>query len=222
MNNLATNTKLKVLLSVSLLALSLASLSIAQAGLYRWVDSSGKVHFSDKIPPASSQKGHSELNKDGVEKKKVLSADEIRRIKDEADKKAEENQQLLLEKEKAKQAIQEKRKHDAYLLSTFDSKNELIHYYESKITTLTETANILITRNDNLNSKIKRVKKKQTTARTKKLEQSFAQKLNRLKKSISQYEKALDENKREITHLKKQYKNDLKRYDELSQLTSSL
>jgi len=217
-----TNIKQKVFLSVSCIVLSLASVSISQAGLYRWVDGSGKVHFSDKIPPSSSQKGHSELNKDGIEKKKVLSAKEIKKIKDEAEKKAVENQQIALKRENEKQILREKRKHDVYLLSTFDSKDELIHYYESKIVTLSETANILITRNENLAEKITKVSKKQKAAKTKSLQQSFGKNLARLNKSFSQYEKALKDNKQEISRLTKKYKRDLKRYDELSQLTSSL
>jgi hypothetical protein len=217
-----TNIKQKIFLSVSCIVLSLASVSISQAGLYRWVDGSGKVHFSDKIPPSSSQKGHSELNKDGIEKKKVLSAKEIKKIKDEAEKKAVENQQIALKRENEKQILREKRKHDVYLLSTFDSKDELIHYYESKIVTLSETANILITRNENLAEKITKVSKKQKAAKTKSLQQSFGKDLARLNKSFSQYEKALKDNKEEISRLTKKYKRDLKRYDELSQLTSSL
>jgi valyl-tRNA synthetase len=219
---LANKNKLNILLGVSLVALSLASISVSQAGLYRWVDGSGKVHFSDKIPPSSSQKGHSELSKDGIEKKKVLSADELRQIKSEAEKTAAENQQLALEKEKQRLAQAERRKHDAYLLSTFDSKDELIHYYEGKITTLSETANILIARNNDLTKKAQKVRTKKTAAKTKNMRASLAKALTRLEKSISQYEKALNENKLEVTRLKNQYQKDLQRYAELSPLTSSL
>ncbi len=216
-----TNINHKLLLSVSFIVLSLSSVSISQAALYRWVDGSGKVHFSDKIPPSSSQKGHSELNKDGIEKKKVLSAEEIKKIQDEAKKNAIKNQQIALKKEDEKQALREKRKHDAYLLSTFDTKDELIRYYENKITTLSETANILITRNENLDRKIQRVSKKQAAAKSKSLKQSYGKELAGLKSSISHYVTALEENKQEVKRLKKKYKRDLKRYDELSQLTSS-
>ena len=35
----------------------------AQAGLYRWVDDAGNVHFSDKVPAAASKKSHTKFNK---------------------------------------------------------------------------------------------------------------------------------------------------------------
>lgn len=212
MNTHSVKNKLKF----SLFFLLLASATVSHAGLYRWVDGSGKVHFSDKIPPAAAKVGHSVLNKDGVEKKKVMSAEEINKTREQEQKKLLEEQQLALNLEKKKQERQEQRKHDIYLLSTFDSKDELVRYFETKISTLKGTANILIARNDSLAVKTKNLIKKQKVTKNKVLQNSIQAELDQLKKSMLQYDKALNENEEEIKRLKKQYQKDIKRYDELS------
>lgn len=217
MKKLTQKHSLKFVTLGALLTLALTqTIMVSHAGLYRWVDASGKVHFSDKVPPAIAQKGHSELTQNGVEKKKVLSAEEIQQIKAEEEALSEAKKLEALSIEKEKQAQLGKRKHDAYLLSTFDSKDELINYYEDKISTLSGTANILIARNDSLNLKVKKVIKKQTLTKNDTTKKALAAKLANLKKSISQYEKALEENEKEVLNLKNQYERDLSRFQELA------
>lgn len=196
--------------------LLLTATTIASAGLYRWVDSSGKVHFSDKVPPAMAQKGHSELTVNGVEKKKVLSAEELKQIEAEKDATAAEKQQLAMDIEKAKNDQLEKRKHDQYLQSTFDSKDELIRYFEDKISTLSGTANILIARNESLSKKVNKLQVRFKSTKSQKMKDSVTFDIEELNKSIAQYEKALKQNNKEVSELKKQYENDLKRYVELA------
>jgi len=45
--------------------------TFSYAGLYRWVDDAGKVHYSDKVPIAISKKAHSELSNNGILKKTI-------------------------------------------------------------------------------------------------------------------------------------------------------
>lgn len=217
MKKLTQKHSLKLVTLGAFLTLTLPlTTMVSHAGLYRWVDASGKVHFSDKVPPAIAQKGHSELSQNGVEKKKVLSAEEIQQIKAEEEASAEEKKLKALSIEREKQALQGQRKHDAYLLSTFDSRDELINYYEDKISTLSGTANILIARNDSLNTKVKGLLQKQSKVKNETIKNSLVIEIEGLKKSILQYEKALEDNEKEVILLKSQYENDLKRYVELA------
>lgn len=198
------------------IAVLLFSIPMASAGLYRWIDSSGKVHFSDKIPPAMAQKGHSELSQNGVETKKVLSAEKLKQIEVEKEAMADEKQQLALHIEKAKNEQIERKKHDQYLQSTFDSKDELVKYFEEKISTLSGTANILIARNESLTKKVKRLNSKLKVSKSQKIKDSLKFDVEEINRSITQYEKALGQNEKELLALKKQYENDLKRYVELA------
>ena len=70
----------------------------AQAGMYRWVDSNGRVHYGDTPPTTYQKSGGAELNKQGLVVKRTQSEAER---KAEAEQKAE---QKRIEQEQEKQA----------------------------------------------------------------------------------------------------------------------
>src|SRR2546430_14534960 len=64
-----------------ILALTYAAARDAHAVTYKWVDDKGIVHYSDKIPADAVNRGHVELDKQGVHLKKTdaaLSPEEAR------------------------------------------------------------------------------------------------------------------------------------------------
>jgi len=52
----------------------------ADAGMYRWVDGNGRVHYSDTLPPYYQQNGATEMSKQG---------NVIKRTQSEAERRAE-------------------------------------------------------------------------------------------------------------------------------------
>ena len=61
--------------------LALGAQGVVAAGMYKWTDDKGIVHYSDKIPPDAVNRGHVELDKQGVHLKKTdaaLSPEEAR------------------------------------------------------------------------------------------------------------------------------------------------
>src|SRR3569623_868075 len=46
-------------------AVSLLAASPAVAGMYRWVDGNGRVHYGDTLPPTYQQSGAAEMSKKG-------------------------------------------------------------------------------------------------------------------------------------------------------------
>jgi len=186
------------------------------AGLYRWVDSSGKVHFSDKVPPAIAQKGHTELALNGMETKKVLSAEELRLQKEAQQQQAEVEAEKKRQLEQLKQEKLAQQKHDKFLLSTFDNKNELIQYYKDKFAMLSGTANILLARNETLEDKITSLRNRLKVAKSAEIRQSLEDKIKNVEHSMQQYEKALEENQQERNQIKAQYQKDLIRFTEIS------
>ena len=106
-------------LPAAILAGLLAAMASApQAATYRWVDSSGKVHYSDTMPPQQAGMGHQELDKQGRVVKDGertrRSAEEQRRA-DDARRRAEEERQRALELERR----------DRALLSSYTSEAEI-------------------------------------------------------------------------------------------------
>lgn len=106
-----------------LLILALASAlwacsSPAGAATYRWVDSSGRVHYSDTMPPQQAGMGHQELDKQGRTRREVertARTQEERRRAEEASRRAE------LERQKE----QEQQRRDRALLSSYTTVEEI-------------------------------------------------------------------------------------------------
>lgn len=184
------------------------------AGLYRWVDDAGNVHFSDKVPAAASKKAHAKLNKAGVVKKKV----------DPESLQAEKDQLALIEKERLEQErlkeIERKKvakvmKRDNYLLSTYENKSELIRSFESKIQMVEGNSKIIESQNKILTKKLVNLQSK--TPQTEHAKKAIEAKIVDLNVTLQQYKKALLENEKQIEQLSKNYSSDLKRYTEISQ-----
>jgi len=110
-------TKPPALIAWSLVGLFLVSLS-AQGATYRWVDSSGKVHYSDTMPPQQAGMGHQELDKQG---RVVKDVERTRRTAEEQ-RRAEEAR-LRAEAERQKALDQERR--DRALLTSYTSEEEI-------------------------------------------------------------------------------------------------
>jgi hypothetical protein len=73
-----------LLLSASLTA-GWRSGSSAEAQLYRWIDDSGAVHYSDRLPPTQVEQGHTTLNREGVRTEIVApapTAEELKRVEE--------------------------------------------------------------------------------------------------------------------------------------------
>ncbi len=130
--------KIVLLASASIILLT----SFSQAGLYRWVDESGKVHFSDKVPVVATRKAVSEVNKNGVVKKTTDPAANARaRMAFELSKTERERLAALDVIEKEKMANLKKR--DDRLLLTYVNKDEIIKAFIGKIKLMKGNAFIL-------------------------------------------------------------------------------
>lgn len=98
----------------SLLALVLLAAGAAQASMYRWVDSNGRVHYSDTRPSHYNQSGGSEMNRQGTV---------IKRTQSEAERRAEAVRQAEQARVQAEQARQAQI--DRALMQTYTSEAEI-------------------------------------------------------------------------------------------------
>lgn len=110
------------------IALALLLAQPTMAKLYKWVDETGKTHYTDKLPPEQAQKSRSELSKEGIEINRVDRAktpEEVAREK-ELERLRKERERLI-EKQKAE---------DRVLLRTFRSEDDIIMAMEGKLTAI--------------------------------------------------------------------------------------
>ena len=96
------------------LALLLIGMTAAQATMYRWVDSAGRVQYGDTLPASYQKSGAAELNKQGQVIKRTTSAAE-REV--EATNKAEQAKQKKITDEQARL--------DRALTSTYTTEAEI-------------------------------------------------------------------------------------------------
>lgn len=87
--------KRSVILAVVLLLLALAYTASrdAHAVTYKWVDDKGIVHYADKMPTDAVNRGHVELDRQGIQFKKTdraLTADEVRARADDVERQRQE------------------------------------------------------------------------------------------------------------------------------------
>lgn len=91
--------------------------SAAAAGMYKWVDEQGGVHYSDKAPPDVPAKGETVLDKQGRELKKIEPPLSPAQLKAKAE---EDERQSALAKAK-----EDQERRDKALMQSYTSENEI-------------------------------------------------------------------------------------------------
>ena len=107
------NTGLHMVFSTLLLAV-LLSAGTAHAGMYRWVDGGGRVHYSDTLPSTYQKSGAAEMSKQGVV---------IKRTQSEAERRAEGVQ--LEDERLIEEARQQQAQQDRALTQTYTTEVEI-------------------------------------------------------------------------------------------------
>ncbi|UCB55879.1 MAG: DUF4124 domain-containing protein [Thiotrichales bacterium] len=96
-----------------------------QAGLYRWVDENGTVHYGDKVPAKYLKQEHDELNEHGTTVKKH---DRAMTAEERAEKKRLEAERKRIENEKRAQALR-----DRVLTDTYTTERDLIAARDARL-----------------------------------------------------------------------------------------
>ncbi len=200
---------------ILVVSIALLIASSAQAGLYRWVDDSGKVHFSDKVPAAASKKSHTKLSKSGDMTRKVDPAAKQKKLNLKLAREKEQEELAELRRIKS-EAEAEKRERDNNLLSTYENEGELVRYFASKIKMVEGNSKILEAQNGVLNRKVIRLEEKASITKDDPTLKNLAKKIVNINKTIGQYKQALQENDKQLLQLTKNYQTNLARYKELT------
>lgn len=190
-----------------ILILSYAS----EAAYYRWVDSKGVIHYSSSVPPSVAQKGHTELNKNGLTKATVISSKKKKELKKEKERliikrKLEEK----LRKEKAKQEEEEIR-----LLSIYSTEEEVTKAYNSRLRMAQLTIDLLKSRHKKQAKKIEVLERRKERSKTIKFSQVVEKRIEESLDNLSIYQQAITENVIEKDRVRKEYKSTLSRFKKL-------
>jgi hypothetical protein len=199
--------------SIKLIALCLLlGSSAAQASMYRWVDEAGKVHFSDKVPPAMAQKGHTSLSNNGLTSEQVSSADDLRKKHAEELEKREAHAEMT----EAQALEEEQRKKDEQLMATYASRDEIISAYSKKLSLIDQSFGILTARDESLTQKVLSLKRQYKSTKDQLTRDNLLMQVTNAQGSLADYRKAATENRAERDVISGEYRENLIRFDKLA------
>jgi len=101
----------------------------AQAGLHKWVDEHGQVHYGDRVPPKYMHQQREVLNEQGVVVKKVeqgKSEKQLKKERKEREANAENNKQRLIEE-------RSKALRDRVLLDSYTTERDLLIQRDARV-----------------------------------------------------------------------------------------
>jgi hypothetical protein len=179
--------------------------------LYKWVDENGAVRYSDQLPPKQSQKGHQQLNSQGV----VLTTKEAARSPEEVAIEAEA--QRTLEKQQREEArlktIQDQQ--DRVLLLTFSSEEEIEHARENRIEVIDSVIRLIQNSIEGTQSQLDKLNNSAQVgyiAKGKEVPGGLAQKIEHFQRKIENRSAQLEAKEEEKDKISQKYDLDLERF----------
>ncbi len=188
----------------------------ALAGLNKWVDENGQVHYGDRVPAKYLNQQREQLNEQGVvveRHRAPRSQEELDQEKAEKARKQEEEKQRLIAKRKADLR-------DRVLLDTFTAEADLVHARDARVEAV--DTQILLTETIIKDQEKKLEKLKQRISSIEKSGRKVPENLPREQDSVSrqlethyQFVDAKNEEKQKIID---KFDDDIKRFRELMEM----
>jgi len=191
-----------------------------QAGLNKWYDEKGQVHYGDRVPAEYLHKEYSELNEQGV----TVKTSEAMKTEEELDE--EEQKRKIEAAAKTRRIIAERKKalRDRVLLDTFTTSEDLILARDARIEALDSQISLAETLIKNDEVKLQKVKNRIAS-----LEKAGRKPPENLFKQMTQVNRQIETNynyvvdkKKERVEIMKTFDQDVKRFNELMKIRQEL
>lgn len=194
-----------------LLILLLGAATASHAELYRWMDESGKVHYSDKIPAQHKHRGHAKLNQQGVVIDKVSSS----LTPAQQQQRMQENKLRLLQQKSQQQHLN----NNQSLLQLYHSADDLIMTRDGKIAKFERSIDIMTKKNGSIRKSLANQQKRIDAIQASKesVPVDMIQKLLRLRHSLKESDSEIAQAEVKKQQLHDLYSRDLQRYRHLKQ-----
>ncbi len=185
----------------------------AEAGLNKWVDEKGQVHYGDRVPAQYLKKEHSQLNEQGI----VIRTTKAQKTPEQLE--AEERQRKKDAEEERKRLIEEQKKQlrDRVLLDTFTTEKDLLIARDTRIEAIDSQISLAETMIHNDEKALQKVKK-----RIKRIRDSGREPPENLLKSEDSISRQIENNlafvedkTNERAEILKTFKEDIIRYRQL-------
>ncbi len=187
--------------------ISLLASSPAVAGMYRWVDGNGRVHYSDTLPSTYQQSGATEMSKQG---------NVIKRTQSEAERRAQaerEAEQKRIQDEQQKQA-----QLDRALTQTYTTEAEIdlardraLENYKLMIRGAEIRAKAVDTNLADLRTRIENIEKA-----GRKVGPGLQEQLDQSVRESDELKRTIQKNQDGMLHVREKYAADKMRFRELT------
>ncbi len=202
----ATNSLQKLVLGSAVLVLTLGSVTAYAGKIKCWKNSDGIRECGNIVPPEYAQKGHDELNSQGIRVKSIeraLTKDEIN-----------ERKRIKAEKKAKQDAIEAKQRQDMVLLNTFANEDEIVMARNGKITAI--RTEIRLTYKSLNKAKARLIESRKIAANFersgKKVPSKISNEVKMNQKQIENYQQFITSKKEELSKINSQFDSDLKRF----------
>jgi hypothetical protein len=179
----------------------------AAAGVYKWTDDQGVVHYSDQIPPDAVNKGSSVLDKQGHQVKKIEPSPTPDQIKA---KEAEDERQRVIARAQA-----DKSRRDLALVHSYTSEEEIDFARNRALQAVDSQLKSAETYNADLTRRQQQLIKDKAAFGTKPVPATLDNELASLTDELARQDKVLAQRRSEITAINAKYENDKQRWREL-------
>jgi hypothetical protein len=193
--------------AIAILSLACAAGTAAGAGMYKWVDDQGVVHYTDRIPPESVSKGATVLDKQGRSVKTIDPAPTV-----------EQRRAIEVEAERARdlaKADAERARRDRALTQSFTSEAEIdvararaVSTVEAQLTTIGAYIADMTRRKQDL-------EKRKAGYGTKPVPAAVDNELNSVTEELARQTALLAQKKEALAAVGKKYDADKKRWQEI-------
>jgi hypothetical protein len=198
-------------LSVSVLCTS----PLQAAGMKKWIDEDGQVHYGDRVPPEYLRGEHSVINEQGIEVRKNAAMKTEAELKQEAElqkrKQSEERKRLI---EARKQALR-----DRVLTDTFTTEQDLIIARDARVdavdSQISLTRTLIEHDQQRLNDVQSRIKSIEASGRE--APENLHKEVHSLSRQLENHHAFIENRQQERKKIISSFDADIKRFRELKQ-----
>jgi hypothetical protein len=196
-------------LGIAILGLWLASVALpgAAAGMYKWTDDKGVVHYSDQMPPEEVNKGTVLLDKQGRQFKKIEPAPTAAELKAKA-----EDEELQKANTRVKEA---KARKDLALLQSYSNEQEIDIARNRAISAIDGQIKSAETYSADLTRRQKELEKQKSTAAGKAVPATVENELSTIAEELGRQARLTAQKKDELATINARYDADKQRWRDI-------
>jgi hypothetical protein len=187
--------------------LALGALPAVAAGVYKWTDDQGIVHYSDQMPADAVNKGGVVIDKEGRQVKKIDATPTPAQAKA---KEAEDERQRLIAK-----AQEDKSRRDTALTHSYTSEEEIDFARSRALTAIESQLKSAETYVAGLTKRQQELKKDKLAYGAKPAPVTLENELTGLDEELARQDKVLAQRRAEITAINAKYESDKLRWREI-------